>query len=138
MTTASSVLKEGCTAVITGASSGIGRAMAMECSTRGMNVWMVDIDKDELTLAAELVTKAKTKGDAQVGNVRRSLLRRENRVEHGHGIRYKFPNNVPQVTRMEFLSPHSSSRPMLAFPHSHCACLHLFVTFLVCFYRHGL
>ena len=60
--TASAVLKEGNTAVITGASSGIGRAMAIECATRGMNVWMVDVDKEELELALELVeSKAKNK-----------------------------------------------------------------------------
>ena len=53
--TASKVFVEGMTAVITGASSGIGRAMAMTCAAKGMNVWMVDIDQDELDTAKELV-----------------------------------------------------------------------------------
>jgi short chain dehydrogenase len=59
--TASEVLVEGNTAVITGASSGIGRAAAVECASRGMNVWMVDIDEDDLKVALELVqSKCKT------------------------------------------------------------------------------
>ena len=53
--TASKIFVEGMTSVITGASSGIGRAMAMQCAAKGMNVWMVDIDKDELDVAKELV-----------------------------------------------------------------------------------
>lgn len=36
------------TAVITGASSGIGRTAAIECALKGMHVWMVDVDEDEL------------------------------------------------------------------------------------------
>ena len=42
-------------AVITGAASGIGRAIAVECSIRGMRVVLADIDTDGLDgLAAEL------------------------------------------------------------------------------------
>lgn len=54
------------TAVITGASSGIGRAAAMTCAKKAMNVWMVDIDKEELDVAKELVMKECSKKDAQV------------------------------------------------------------------------
>eukprot|EP00486_Rosalina_sp_Unknown_P004717 CAMPEP_0201570630 /NCGR_PEP_ID=MMETSP0190_2-20130828/12962_1 /ASSEMBLY_ACC=CAM_ASM_000263 /TAXON_ID=37353 /ORGANISM="Rosalina sp." /LENGTH=331 /DNA_ID=CAMNT_0047994355 /DNA_START=36 /DNA_END=1031 /DNA_ORIENTATION=- len=58
--TAKAILKAGNTAVITGASSGIGRAAALYCSSIGMNAWMVDIDEEELKLAKELVvSKAK-------------------------------------------------------------------------------
>ena len=53
--TASAILKNGNTAVITGASSGIGRAAAMHCASKGMNVWLVDIDADELAAAKTLV-----------------------------------------------------------------------------------
>jgi NAD(P)-dependent dehydrogenase (short-subunit alcohol dehydrogenase family) len=77
--TASAILKEGNTAVITGASSGIGRAAAMYCASQGMNVWMADIDEAELAAARGLVeSKAlasgqvcKTRGgDAHVVNNR--------------------------------------------------------------------
>ncbi|KAL3914200.1 MAG: hypothetical protein SGARI_000249, partial [Bacillariaceae sp.] len=67
--TAASVLKSGNTAVITGASSGIGRAAALEfASKKKMNVWMVDIDKEELDVAATLVSAASAKegSDAKV------------------------------------------------------------------------
>ena len=53
--TAKGVLKAGNTAVITGSSSGIGRAAAVYCASIGMNVWMADIDEEELKLAQKLV-----------------------------------------------------------------------------------
>ena len=53
--TASAILRGGHVAVITGASSGIGRATAVYCASKGMNVWMADIDSDELAAAKELV-----------------------------------------------------------------------------------
>jgi len=53
--TATAVLKKGNTAVITGASSGIGRAAAVYCAAQGMNVWLLDIDEEELKTAKELV-----------------------------------------------------------------------------------
>lgn len=65
--TASSVLKEGNTAVITGASSGIGRAAAWDFVSKGMNVWMVDNDKEELEAALKLA-RQKKKSDSQVRN----------------------------------------------------------------------
>ena len=54
----SSVLVPGKTAVITGASSGIGKAAALDFAARGMNVWLVDVDQDELQTTTEL-TKSK-------------------------------------------------------------------------------
>ena len=61
-----SVLKAGNTAVITGASSGIGRAVALHCAEKGMNVWMVDIDAEELVLAKEMVVAKKSSDLQQV------------------------------------------------------------------------
>ena len=42
-------------AVITGASSGIGRAASIKCAKHGMNVWMLDIDSDDLSKAVQIV-----------------------------------------------------------------------------------
>ena len=58
--TATSILKAGYTAVITGASSGIGRAMALHCAGKGMNVWMVDVDVDELETAKKMALDKKS------------------------------------------------------------------------------
>jgi NAD(P)-dependent dehydrogenase (short-subunit alcohol dehydrogenase family) len=72
--TAASVLKPGNTAVITGASSGIGRAAALEFSSKkGMNVWMVDIDIEELEAAKTFVQEACNKE-------KKSEVRLESRV----------------------------------------------------------
>ena len=61
-----SFLRPGCTAVITGASSGIGREAALYCAERGMNVWMVDVDATELVLARELVASKRLSDNDQV------------------------------------------------------------------------
>jgi NAD(P)-dependent dehydrogenase (short-subunit alcohol dehydrogenase family) len=62
---ASDVVQEGNTAVITGASSGIGRATALSFAAKGMNVWMIDIDREELEAAKALVLQQRLK-DSQV------------------------------------------------------------------------
>ena len=64
--TADAVLVEGNTAVITGASSGIGRAAALAFAAKGMNIWMVDIDKDELFLAKDMIRSQCQNPDRQV------------------------------------------------------------------------
>lgn len=51
----SALMQAGNTAVVTGASSGIGRAACVSFAKAGMNVWMVDIDEDELSTALEMV-----------------------------------------------------------------------------------
>eukprot|EP00560_Eucampia_antarctica_P005248 CAMPEP_0197831614 /NCGR_PEP_ID=MMETSP1437-20131217/11332_1 /TAXON_ID=49252 ORGANISM="Eucampia antarctica, Strain CCMP1452" /NCGR_SAMPLE_ID=MMETSP1437 /ASSEMBLY_ACC=CAM_ASM_001096 /LENGTH=300 /DNA_ID=CAMNT_0043434613 /DNA_START=45 /DNA_END=944 /DNA_ORIENTATION=- len=61
----SEIFKDGNVAVITGASSGIGRAFSLMCSDRGMHVWMVDVDKEELELAVDMV-KSHAKGTNQI------------------------------------------------------------------------
>ena len=50
-----SLLKAGNVAVVTGASSGIGRAASLFFAEKGLDVWMVDIDAEELALAKDLV-----------------------------------------------------------------------------------
>mmetsp|Transcript_9068 Transcript_9068/g.12563 ORF Transcript_9068/g.12563 Transcript_9068/m.12563 type:complete len:324 (-) Transcript_9068:227-1198(-) len=62
------IFTSGNTAVITGASSGIGRATAIMCASKGMNVWLVDVDEEELKSALEMVDEEKEKvggGDEQ-------------------------------------------------------------------------
>lgn len=47
----SNIFAKGNTACITGASSGIGLACAVKCATSGMNVWLLDIDEEDLPKA---------------------------------------------------------------------------------------
>jgi NAD(P)-dependent dehydrogenase (short-subunit alcohol dehydrogenase family) len=49
------IFRFGHTAVITGSSSGIGRAAAMMCAEKGMNVYLVDIDTAELEATVQHV-----------------------------------------------------------------------------------
>jgi NAD(P)-dependent dehydrogenase (short-subunit alcohol dehydrogenase family) len=63
---ASAILKEGNTAVITGASSGIGRAAALYCASKGMNVWMADVDAKDLIGARTLVSKEATSSKQKI------------------------------------------------------------------------
>lgn len=53
------------TAVITGASSGIGKAAAVKCASYGMHVWLLDIDEDDLVKASEEVVKAAAAASTQ-------------------------------------------------------------------------
>lgn len=45
--------------------TGIGRAACVEFAKKGMNVWMADIDKDELNLAIDLVKKSGAGGTVE-------------------------------------------------------------------------
>ena len=47
---------QGSVACITGASSGIGKAVSLACARRGMHVFMADVDVAELNAAASAVT----------------------------------------------------------------------------------
>jgi NAD(P)-dependent dehydrogenase (short-subunit alcohol dehydrogenase family) len=66
----SSVLQDENTAVVTGASSGIGRAAALDFASKGMNVWLVDVDAEELELARKLVVAAKKNKSTQLVEAR--------------------------------------------------------------------
>lgn len=67
MVSINEVFQQSHTAVITGASTGIGHAAALVCAYKGMHVWMVDIDTQDL-LSAKDDVKAKVK-DAYDGQV---------------------------------------------------------------------
>jgi NAD(P)-dependent dehydrogenase (short-subunit alcohol dehydrogenase family) len=54
------LMKPGYTAVVTGASSGIGRAACRLFAAYGMHVWMIDIDAQELELAQQMVRSQAT------------------------------------------------------------------------------
>lgn len=54
------IFKSGHTAVITGASSGIGLAASIFCAEKGMNVYMVDIDAADLESAVKQVQAVAT------------------------------------------------------------------------------
>jgi NAD(P)-dependent dehydrogenase (short-subunit alcohol dehydrogenase family) len=85
--TASAILKEGNTAVITGASSGIGRATAMYCAAQGMTVWMADIDKDELAAARKLVeTNAASSDQVRCNMPLDKLILCECSSPHSHNL----------------------------------------------------
>jgi NAD(P)-dependent dehydrogenase (short-subunit alcohol dehydrogenase family) len=58
--TLSELIKPGNVAVVTGASSGIGRAACLRFAQSGMTVWMVDVDEAELGLAHQLVQQSQS------------------------------------------------------------------------------
>ncbi|KAH8703164.1 short chain dehydrogenase/reductase [Talaromyces proteolyticus] len=57
----SAVFREGATALITGGASGIGLATAKFCYAQGMNVVLLDINKDALSTAAAELPSTSTK-----------------------------------------------------------------------------
>lgn len=63
--TLTSLMQPNHTAVVTGASSGIGRAACLRCAQAGMHVWMIDVDAEELLLAQALV-KSKASSEQQL------------------------------------------------------------------------
>ena len=54
------LLKPDFTAVVTGASSGIGRAASIHFARAGMNVWMLDLDETELANSLQVAKEAGT------------------------------------------------------------------------------
>mmetsp|Transcript_12416 Transcript_12416/g.16316 ORF Transcript_12416/g.16316 Transcript_12416/m.16316 type:complete len:318 (+) Transcript_12416:76-1029(+) len=59
----SDLMKPGHTAVVTGASSGIGKAASLAFAKSGMNVWMLDIDGAELLEAQKFVKQQAAQTD---------------------------------------------------------------------------
>jgi NAD(P)-dependent dehydrogenase (short-subunit alcohol dehydrogenase family) len=55
LVTLTELMQHGNTAVVTGASSGIGRSACMKFASYGMNVWMIDIDSTELLVAQKMI-----------------------------------------------------------------------------------
>jgi len=66
MVTLTELMIHGNTAVITGAGSGIGKAAALKFAAAGMNVWMVDVDAAELTVAQKHAKEAAPHDDQLV------------------------------------------------------------------------
>ena len=62
MATLTELVKPGNVAVVTGASSGIGRAAALRWAAAGMHVYMLDIDAAELQTALKMVQEACQEG----------------------------------------------------------------------------
>jgi NAD(P)-dependent dehydrogenase (short-subunit alcohol dehydrogenase family) len=58
--TLTELMQPGYTAVVTGASSGIGKSACMKFALCGMNVWMIDIDATELSIAQKIVKEQYT------------------------------------------------------------------------------
>ena len=62
----SELMIPGNTAVVTGASSGIGKAASLTFAKAGMNVWMLDIDMTELLEAQKFVKSESSHGENQL------------------------------------------------------------------------
>lgn len=69
---ASDILVPGNTAVITGASSGIGKAAAVFCAEKGMHVWMLDVDEPELAAAKKEVETSRADAKTQTIETRKA------------------------------------------------------------------
>ena len=61
--TLTELMKHGNTAVVTGASSGIGKSACLAFAAAGMNVWMIDVDAKELTVSQKLAKAAAAHND---------------------------------------------------------------------------
>jgi NAD(P)-dependent dehydrogenase (short-subunit alcohol dehydrogenase family) len=66
LVTLTEFMQHGYTAVVTGASSGIGRSACMKFASSGMNVWMIDVDATELSLAQKDTKEKYAKYDDQL------------------------------------------------------------------------
>ena len=68
------LMVKGNTAVVTGASSGIGRAACLQFASEGMNVWMIDNDAKELSSAQKLCKAKVARGSNHVQFVLAEIL----------------------------------------------------------------
>jgi NAD(P)-dependent dehydrogenase (short-subunit alcohol dehydrogenase family) len=64
--TLTQLMQHGYTAVVTGASSGIGKSACLAFATAGMNVWMIDVDSKELAMAQKAAKQCATFDDQLV------------------------------------------------------------------------
>jgi NAD(P)-dependent dehydrogenase (short-subunit alcohol dehydrogenase family) len=64
--TLTELMQHGYTAVVTGASSGIGKSACLAFATAGMNVWMIDVDSKELAMAQKAAKQCATFDDQLV------------------------------------------------------------------------
>jgi NAD(P)-dependent dehydrogenase (short-subunit alcohol dehydrogenase family) len=67
------IFRFGHTAVITGSSSGIGRAAAIMCAEKGMNIFLVDIDAADLKTTVELVKDIAAKSTCSLEEDKQSV-----------------------------------------------------------------
>ncbi len=94
---------QGCTAVVTGAGSGIGRAIAVALGARGANVMLADVDEASLVEAAAAVEAAGGQAQVQRADVSDPAAWAElaAAVEDGFGPSQLLVNNAGVMTRAD-------------------------------------
>lgn len=89
------------TAVITGASSGIGKHAALECALKGMHVWLIDKDEPNLRQTKEMI-KTKVGADTYIDQKIKAIV-----ADVSDEMNMKFVKdtvmNDPTTTSVHFL-----------------------------------